>query len=63
MWFLVAPVPALKVMILVNFLSNACLHELDLGGTEVMLVELSKIFLLLFVAKVSTVPHHHSVHP
>ena len=63
MYFPVAPVSALKLIILVNFLSNAYLYELNLGGTEVLLVELNKIFLLLFVATIGTVPHHHSVHP
>ena len=63
MWFTVAPVSNFKVIILVNLMSNACLYELNLCGTEVLLVEFNKIFLLLFVDTICTVPHRHSVHP
>ena len=53
------PVSSLRVIVLVDFLSNACLYELNLGFTEVLSVELNKIFLLLFVATLGTVPHCH----
>ena len=45
----------LKVIVLVEFLSNSCLYELNLGGTEVISVEINKISLLLFVAALGTV--------
>ena len=45
-----------------EFLINSCLYELNLGGTEVLLVDLNKKFLLLSLATIGTVPHHHSVH-
>ena len=56
------PVSSLRVIVLVDFLSNACLYELNLGFTEVLSVELNKIFLLLFVATIGTVTNRHSVH-
>ena len=39
MWFPVAHVSALRVIILVDLLSNACLYELNLGGTEIISLE------------------------
>ena len=63
MQFTVAPVSALMVIILVEFLSNACLYELNLGVTEVLSVEFNKIFLLIFVAILGNVPHRNYVNP
>ena len=60
---MVAPVSALKIIILAVFMSNACLYELNLGVTEVLFVEFSKIFLFLFSANIGTVPHRHYMHP
>ena len=45
-----------------DLLIDACLYELNLGGTELILVEFNKIFILLFVATIGTVPNCHSVH-
>ena len=53
----------LRVIFLVNFLSNACLYEFYFGVTEVLFVEFNKVFILLFSATIGTVPHRHSVHP
>ena len=54
-------VSALRVIILVDLFSNACLHELNLVATEVLSVDFNKIFLLLFVSTLGT--KSHSVHP
>ena len=47
MWFLVAPVSALRLVILVDLMSNACLYELYLGGTEVLPVDLNIISIII----------------
>ena len=60
MQFLVASVSYLKLIILVDLLSNTFLYELNLGGNKVLLVEFNKIF--LFVATIGRVPHRHSVY-
>ena len=39
MYFRVTRVSALRVIILVVFLSNSCLYEFNLGGTEVIYLE------------------------
>ena len=62
MYFLVAYVSDFRVLILVVFLSNACLYELNFSDTEVLFLEFNKIFLLLFYPTIVTVPHHHAVH-
>ena len=51
------------MIIFVGFFSTVCLYEINLGGTKVMSINFNKIFLLLFVATLDTVPHRHSVHP
>ena len=55
--------PDLKIIILVDLLSNTFLFVLNLGRTEVISTDFSKIFLLLFVDTLGTVPYHHSAHP
>ena len=52
---------ALRVIVLIELLSNACFYVLNLGGTKVLSVESNKIFLLLFVVTLGTVPHHTSM--
>ena len=60
--FRFAPVSAFRLIILVDCLITTLLQELNLVGSEVISVELNKIFLLLCVATFGTVPHHNSVH-
>ena len=62
-YFLVAPVSYLRVIALMVFLSNACLYKFKLDGTGVLSVEFNKIFLLLFVTALGTVPHRNYLHP
>ena len=51
-----------RVTILVDLFNTACLYDMNLGGTEVLSVDLNKKFLLLFVATFGTIPHCNSVH-
>ena len=60
-YFTVAPVSALRLTILVDFLINALLYKFYLGGTEVLYAQFNIIFILLFVSTLDYVPHRHSM--
>ena len=61
-YFSIAPVSSFRVIVLVELLSNACLYELNLGGTGVLSIEFNEIFLLLLFTTLGTLPQSHYGH-
>ena len=60
--FPVAPVSALRMIVLQDFSNNSCLYNISLGGTKVLSVYFNKIVIFLFVATFGTVSHRHYLH-
>ena len=61
MYFWFARVSYLRVIILVDFLSNSCLYEFNMDGTKLLSVDFNEMFVFLIVDTLGTVPHCHSV--
>ena len=61
-YFPVAPVSALSMIVLQDLFNTTCLYDMNLGAAEVISVEFNKIFLLIFFDTFGIVPHRHSLH-
>ena len=62
-YFPVAPVSALSMIVLQDLFNTTCLYDIIFCGTKVLSVDFNKLFLLLFVNNFGTAPHRHSIHP